>query len=243
MISNLTSDFIGSLLGVWAVEINVWSIIFRIFLSFLCASIIGCERSSKRHSAGLRTFILVSCSCTVSMLIDVIISKNLTNYFYFISASSVISVSIMSVNSIVFSSKSLIRGLTTSVGLWACAILGLSFGAGLYVLGFVAFFMILLGLSVFPSIEGYLKDRSNHFEIHIELKNPKFLQNFVATLRELGIKIDDIEFNNAYLNSGLSVYYVAVTISSGSLKKYKTHKEIIQALSTLDYVYHIEELG
>ena len=26
------------------------------------------------------------------------------------------------------------------------------------------------------------------------------------------------------------------------LKKYKTHAEIIEALKTLDYVYHIEEM-
>ena len=193
-------------------------------------------------SLGARTFILVSVSCSVSMLIDCNIAVKNSSYFYLISASAVIAVAIMSVNSIVFSSKSQIRGLTTSVGLWACAAVGLAFGAGLYTLGCSAFIIVLIGLSVFPSIEILLKDRSNHFEMHIELRNPKFLQDFVTILRELGIKIDDIELNNAYLNSGLSVYYVAVTILSDSLKKYKKHSDVIRALSTLEYVCHIEEL-
>lgn len=48
--------------------------------------------------------------------------------------------------------------------------------------------------------------------------------------------------NPAYANSGLSVYSIAITISSEELKNYKTHKEIIEALSTLDYIYHIEEI-
>jgi putative Mg2+ transporter-C (MgtC) family protein len=72
--------------------------------------------------------------------------------------------------------------------------------------------------------------------------NSTYLQNFVTTIRRLGLTIDDIESNPAYVNSGLSVYSVAITISSAELKKYKTHKEIIEALKTLDYVYHIEEM-
>jgi len=56
------------------------------------------------------------------------------------------------------------------------------------------------------------------------------------------LTIDDIESNPAYVNSGLSVYSVAISISSAELKKYKTHSEIIEALKTLSYVYHIEEM-
>ena len=40
--------------------------------------------------------------------------------------------------------------------------------------------------------------------------------------------------------SGLSVYSIAISISSQELKKYKTHEEIVEALRSLDYIYHIE---
>ena len=33
-----------------------------------------------------------------------------------------------------------------------------------------------------------------------------------------------------------------ISVSSRELKKYKSHSEIIQALSTLDYVCHIAEM-
>ena len=56
------------------------------------------------------------------------------------------------------------------------------------------------------------------------------------------MRVDAIESNTAYLGSGLSVYTVMISVSSQELKKYKSHSEIIQALSTLDYVYHIEEM-
>lgn len=86
------------------------------------------------------------------------------------------------------------------------------------------------------------KNRSNHFEIHLELKNIEYLRDFVTVSRRLGLRIDDIESNPAYVGSGLSVYTITVTICSSELKKYKTHHEIIEALKSLDYIYHLEEL-
>ena len=89
---------------------------------------------------------------------------------------------------------------------------------------------------------GAVKNRSNHFEIHVELTNPVHLQDLVTTMRRLGLVIDDIELNHAYAGSGLSVYTIALSISSPELKKYKTHSEIIDALGTLEYIYHIDEM-
>ncbi|MBQ2709707.1 MAG: MgtC/SapB family protein, partial [Clostridia bacterium] len=93
-----------------------------------------------------------------------------------------------------------------------------------------------------PRMEAALKNRSNHFEIHLELASRQSLQDFIALLRKLGLRIDDIEANPAYANSGLAVYTVSLTVVAKELKKYKTHKEIIEALGTPEYVYHIEEM-
>lgn len=240
---NLPIDPIAKYLGSWASEINIRSILLRVGLSFVLAAIIGCERSGKRHAAGLRTFILVSLASTVSMIIDIALHQAYGLILGAISASAVIAMAIISSNSILFSSRNQIKGLTTSVGLWACGILGFSVGAGYYTLTVVCFAALLCSLSLFPMIEIYLKNRSNHFEVHLELKDIRCLQNFVLTIRRLGLKIDDIEANPAYKDSGLSVYSVAISISNEELKKYKTHKEIIEALSTLDYISHIEEMN
>ena len=234
-------DPIALRLGTWSSEIGAASVIFRIALSVALAAVIGCERSSKRHSAGLRTFILVSLASTVAMLLDIYLS-GLGNDFYIISAATVIAAAIISVNSMLFSSRNQIKGLTTSMGLWATGIIGLTAGAGLYTVTLVSFAALLCCLSLFPDFEVYLKNRSNHFEVHLELINSSYLQDFVTTIRRLGLFIDDIESNPAYINSGLSVYSIAISIDSVELKKYKTHKEIIEALKTLEYIYHIEEM-
>lgn len=209
------ADPIGSYLGAWAADLTVPSILLRLGLAVVLAAVIGCERSNKRHSAGLRTFILVSLASASAMLGG---------------------------NSVLFNARNQIRGLTTSAGLWACGILGFAAGAGFYTLTLTAFLFLLCILTYLPAVEVWLTNRSNHFEIHLELKKKCNLQDFVTTIRRLGMTIDDIEFNSAYIGSGLSVYTVMISVSSRELKKYKSHSEIIQALATLDYIYHIEEM-
>lgn len=237
------SDPLADAMGEWSKNVNVWSVLLRVVLSVALSAIIGYERSSKRHAAGFRTFILVSLSATVAMMLDVYLVETYNNGFYVISGASIVGIAILSANSILFSSRSQIKGLTTSVGLWACGILGLSIGAGIYTVTTIVFVAMICCLSLFPSIEKYLKNKSNHFEVHLELKNSHNLQDFVTTIRRLGMRIDDIESNPAYSGSGLSVYSVSITVGSEELKKYKSHNEIIKALSTLDYVYHIEEMN
>ena len=235
-------DPIASLLGSWSVGLGTASVLFRLGLSFLFSAAIGCERSSKRHSAGLRTFIVVSLGATAAMLLDLFLSDLISSGFALISAATVIGVGIISTYSILFSSKSQIKGLTTAVSLWAGSVVGLTAGAGLYTVSLFCFAAIFVSLHFMPPLEKYLKDHSNHFEIHLELRDKLDLGAFTATLRQLGLKIDDIESNPAYINSGLAVFSISLTITGKELKKYKSHAEIIEALSTLDYVSYIEEL-
>ena len=188
----IITDPLAGLLGQWAADITVGSVLLRIFLSLLMGAFIGWERSSKRHSAGLRTF--------------------------------------------------QIKGLTTAVGLWVAVITGILLGMGCYAVGIAAFAALLCILLWFPPLEVALNNRSNHFELHLELTNSISLQDFVTVIRRLGLKIVEIEQNPAYVGSGLSVYSISITVSNEMLKKYKTHAEIIEALKSLDYVYHIEEM-
>lgn len=234
-------DPLARLLGEWSAQLTWASVILRIILSLVIGLIIGSERATKRHSAGLRTFILVAVASTIAMMLELFLGES-TGGVHIFSAAAVIAIAIIAQNSVLFSSRNQIKGLTTSVALWATGVIGLTSGAGYYTVTLISFVAVIACLSIFPTLEKYLKDRSNHFEIHLELKSSSYLQSFVTTIRELGLTIDDIELNPAYANSGLSVYSIAISISSGELKKYKTHKEIIEALSTLDYVYHIEEM-
>lgn len=236
-------DPLANWLGDWSKGLHTGSVIFRVALVVVLAAVIGCERSSKRHAAGLRTFILISFASTVAMLLDLFLMQTYGCRLPLLSAATLAASALVSVNSILFSSRSQIKGLTTSAGLWSCSILGFTVGAGLYTLTGIVFLFLLGILACCPPFEAFLKNRSNHFEIHLELKSSEYLRDFVTVSRRLGLRIDDIESNQAYVGSGLSVYTITVTICSPELKKYKTHREVVEALRSLEYIYHIEELA
>ena len=232
-------DALVLFLGSWAAELGTGSVLLRIGMAAALAAVIGYERSRKRHSAGLRTFIIVAVAAATASILET--SLMMRGAAPWISAAVIVSAAMLSGSSVFFSSKGQIKGLTTSAGLWTCAVLGLAIGAGLYTAALIAGAALLCVLALLPAVEAYLKDRSNHFEVHLELKNRSDIQNYAATIRRLGMRIDDIEWNPAYLHSGLSVYTVSFTIDSRELKRYKKHSEIIEALQSLEYIAFIEE--
>ena len=229
-------------LAPWARELSLATIVLRVCLSVVLSTIIGCERATNRHAAGVRTFVVTSLACTVAMLTDCCIAMESPAHLYLLSSAAIIAVAVISVNSVLYTSRNQIKGLTTSAALWATGIIGLTAGAGHVTITLVSFILLMISLSWMPGFETDLKNRSNHFEIHLELTSSQHLQEFMATSRRLGLSIDDIELNPAYASSGLSVYTVSLSNHSPELKQYKTHREIIEALGTLEYVYHIEEM-
>ena len=234
-------DPVAHMLGPWSQGLGVGSILLRLALAALLAFAVGWERSSKRHSAGLRTFILVTVGATAAMLLDCGLHASGSAGIWLLPAAVTVAAATICVNSLLFSAKNSIRGLTTAAALWCCAVVGLCLGAGFYTAGLLAYLVLLPCLALLPRFENHLKDRSNHFEVHLELKKASFLQDFIAVIRALGLTIDEIELNTAYVNSGLSVYTVSLTIQDPQLQKYKTHGEIIEALRSLEYVAYIEE--
>ena len=236
------TDPIASLLGPWSVELGFASILLRIVLSTVMATVVGCERSSKRHSAGLRTFLLLTLASTAAMELDMFLNAARSTPMFLLSGALIVGASIICVNSLLYNARSKIKGLTTAVGMLGCSIIGLCVGAGAYTIGVVVFVVMLPSLASLTRFEVYLKNRSNYFEIHLELKNASYLQDFVSVIRQLGLTIDDIESNPAYVGSGLSVYSVALSIHNDQLRKYKTHAEIIEAMNSLEYISYVEEM-
>ena len=222
-----------------ALEAEIWVILLRVVLAMVLGAVIGCERTNKRHSAGLRTFMLMGLASATAMILD---QHLLNNGIYLMSAALLVASATLSVHSLFRTSRNQILGLTTAVALWACCIIGMACGAGQYILAVFSTLLLLFSLTAMSALEGFLKNRSAHVEIHLELTESRYLNAFITTVRRLGLSIKDIELNRSYRETKLSVYTVVMTIENEQLKKNKTHREIIEALSSLEYVSHIEEI-
>ena len=140
------SDPIASLLGAWSVGLTLGSVLLRVVLSCVLATVIGCERSTKRHSAGLRTFLLIALAATAAMALDEFLNAGRQTPFYLLSAAMIVATGMICVNSLVFNAKNKIKGLTTAAALLGCGLIGLCIGAGAYTVGIVAFLVMLPSL-------------------------------------------------------------------------------------------------
>ena len=90
-----TVDPISTLLGAWSAQICLRSMLLRLGVSMLFGAIIGCERATKRHAAGLRTFMLVSLASTLAVIVDTALRPD--GAIPLISGAAVIGIAIMGV--------------------------------------------------------------------------------------------------------------------------------------------------
>ena len=212
-------DIIAGLLGEWSEGFNTYSCLLRIVLATLVAMAVGIERSTKFHSAGMKTFITVSLASTLGALGDVYLSEVKGVGIVFLCPAVIIGIAIIGTNTII----------------------AMMIGYGLYFVGILAFAIFMLVILFFPKLEKKIKSKSIYLEAHIEFKSRESLQVFTNSIRQFGLKINDIEINPAYANSGLAVYSISMKIANPELRK-KSHKEIMEMLSAMETVNYIEEI-
>ena len=100
------TDPIASQLGNWAADITIGSILLRLLLSLVLGAIIGWERSNKRHSAGLRTFMLAFLIGTLAALLDsYVFADSGKSSLFLLSGATIIGASVIAVHSVFYSSR------------------------------------------------------------------------------------------------------------------------------------------
>ena len=104
------TDPIASQLGNWAADITIGSILLRLLLSLVLGAIIGWERSNKRHSAGLRTFMLAFLIGTLAALLDsYVFADSGKGSLFLLSGATIIGASVIAVHSVFYSSRNQIK--------------------------------------------------------------------------------------------------------------------------------------
>ena len=133
--------------------------IISIFIAALLGGLIGLEREYRAKEAGLRTHFLVALGSALFMVLsqygfDIVISGGTPNVSLDPSriASQVVSgIGFIGAGIIIFQ-KNVIRGLTTAAGLWVTAAIGMTCGAGLYLLATATTVLVLLCLEALNAI-------------------------------------------------------------------------------------------
>ena len=123
----------------------------RLILGFILGGVVGLEREVSLKPAGLRTHILVSLASTLLTILSL-------NAFTGsdparVAAAIVVGVGFLGAGTIVKTTEKIV-GLTTAATLWTVASIGVSVGAGFYIIASITTILafIVLRLDIFEKI-------------------------------------------------------------------------------------------
>lgn len=124
--------------------------LLRILGAVLCGFVVGYERENHYKTAGIRTHTIVALASALMMIVskygffDVLSMKNIGLDPSRIAAGVVTAIGFLGAG-IIFTRNMNVSGLTTAAGIWATVGIGMTFGAGMYLLGiFSTILMVLL---------------------------------------------------------------------------------------------------
>jgi putative Mg2+ transporter-C (MgtC) family protein len=175
--------------------------ILRIAVGALLGAVIGYERDKHRHPVGLRTHLIVAMAAATFM----VISSQFVYWQHYgrddlvevdssrIAASVVSAVGFIAGGAILRTGVT-IRGLTTAAGLWLVTAIGMSAGAGMFVVSAAVTAMGIVALTVLRRFE----DKDDHLiarRVSLVLASGEALEGVTASLRAQGVTIFDFDYD------------------------------------------------
>ena len=226
-------------------ELNLVSILFRIFLSVLIGGFLGMERGKKNRPAGLRTYILVCLGSALVMMTN--------QYVYLIyqtgdptrlGAQVISGVGFLGAGTIILTGRNKIMGITTAAGLWTAACSGLAIGVGFYEGAVLGGIVIAFTVSGMLKFDIWLRKKSKYLELYIEYNAEKgAFSSFLQYAREHQFDVKNIQISKGYMwQNSEGMQRTLSYIVTDSSQVHRTHSEMIEVLAHEKGVQFIEEL-
>lgn len=208
-----------------------YEFILRLFIAAMLGGAIGLEREYRAKEAGFRTHFLVALGSGLFMVLSQFGFTDALNLHQQVSldpsriASQVVTgIGFIGAGTIIFQ-KHVVRGLTTAAGLWVTSAIGMTAGAGMYVLSIAATVLVLLCLEALNFILQHFGTRN----INVTFSTPEKenIQAVLEQLRERGVTIYSYEMQRKDTSEG---YYYVVTMEM-KLKRSHYQSELLNFMA------------
>lgn len=232
-------------------EFNIYSMMVRVLLAMFMGGIVGFERERKRRPAGFRTYMLVALGAAMTIMLSEYLDTMFSTVWYDkyleigirtdvsrFGAQVINGVGFLGAGTIIVTGRQEVKGLTTAAGLWASACMGLAIGAGFYECVFVGMALIVLSMTILPSIEQAMLSASRNMTVYVEMDSFENLGNIVNHIKADGITLYDVEIEKDK-REHMAHFSVLCTMR---LPRHREHAEVLAALSTMDGVVAIDEV-
>ena len=183
------------------IELNIWSVCFRIVLALIFGGCIGLERGYHGRAAGLRTHILVCLGATLAAMTGVY-EVGVLGFAadpMRVAAQVISGIGFLGVGTIIVRNRSQVTGLTTAAGLWATGSIGIAIGIGFYIAAFLAFLIVFITITVLIHLEKKSKKNGTNY-CYVELSSSEKLQEFCDIAMQYASKIEVIPAKSGLAN-------------------------------------------
>ena len=231
-------------------EFNFISTVFRLLLAMVSGAVIGFGRSRKNRNAGQRVYILVSMGASLTILISLYEYKMLYGQWFYaseftelkfdgsrFSAQVINGIGFIAGGTIISSEHQQFSGLTSAIGLFASACLGIMSGSGFYEGVILSIIMIIIVLEILQPLEMLYKRKIRNISLFIEFDSVESISGITETARKRGAEVREIDIETESDDGFASAVFV-IRMS----RKNSSHSEMLSSLAELDCVYSIHEL-
>ncbi len=216
------------------------AVALRLIMALVFGSLVGLERIYTRHSAGIKTFALVSLGSAVATALNLYLAVLPDVYADVarIPAGVVNGIGFLGAGTILVTGKKQIKGLTTAASLWVSACMGMALGAGYISVGIICFVLIIIANIVLMHLSTAVEEHSKYMSIYIEVEKDGGVNRLSRNIHDAGYSIYSIsKSKEKTLNSSDVALIVDI-----QLDKNRSHSGVLNYLSALEYVNYIEEI-
>ncbi|WP_100065821.1 MgtC/SapB family protein [Miniphocaeibacter massiliensis] len=168
--------------------------IIRLIIAIICGFIIGMERETKNKDAGTRTHGVVALGSCLCMILSEYGFQEYNSVDPTRIAAQVVSgIGFIGAGIIFVRRDNNISGLTTAAGVWATAIIAMTIGTGMILLGIAGTLLVVILQWSLGKLK-YKFNFSNEERVHLTTTNKLFnLENLIQYLEKLNIHIVYLE--------------------------------------------------
>lgn len=211
----------------------------RIVLAALCGGLIGYERQNKKKSAGVRTHVIIAVASAMMMIISKYgFNDVLGEYIKLdpsrVAAGIVTAIGFIGSGIIVFRNNS-VNGITTSAGIWATVGLGMAMGSGMYVLGILSTFVIMIAEAFLGRKKWFSRKSGEEKEVEIEYRENenRDIYGFICrVIKNEGCRLENIQLTEEESDCLLTIQlYVPSGCDMAELVGKLKEKEVVKKIS------------
>ncbi len=212
----------------------------RLIIATFFGCLIGWERVVKRHSAGIKTFALVSLGSAVATALNIFLAMEpgLSADVSRIPAGVVSGIGFLGAGTILVTGRQQIKGLTTAASLWVTSCMGMAIGGGYLIVGISCFLLIMLANMILMNLSKVVEENSQYISLYIEVNKNGGVKKLSKWIGDQGYKISSMTKSK---EKPLQSSDAAIIIDIDFDKK-RSHHDVMSMMNELEFVNYVEEI-